>query len=248
MRVAKIALSVGSVFCSVSAFANELQHYQLAESANTSFGVFAVKRTGNADVLMLGNTSLKLINSGEEGIVRLVASAKVANKGVMLAYIATDNNRDSNMNCKLVVTDGRKINISSMTYCPNTSDNVIFKNDELQYSFASDLPYAEPDDVGIVTFDGNDIKIEQHPKSILYYQSKFSDYSAKQIYMMMGGDEIAPAMVEEVLQNHFWSRYMGSFGKQFCIPFNWMEKPKQDGYYTLLKPVCSAPIFDPNMK
>lgn len=214
----------------------------------TSFGVVNVVEDTVGQDLFFNKKKINLSNKDDDyfGEKNIDYQIHRNNDDVLVVsnYGGTMDNGNKFL-CKFITISGKNsYKVSERTYCP---DKITYNQDSqlITYYYHNNVGYSDESDIGILTFDGNNIKEIQKVRSEKFYKKKFAKYTPQQMYnffQKIQGDSDVEGLINKVVSNGGWSN-AEQYGTMYCIPFNWMVKPPHDYYYNLIKPACSKPIY-----
>jgi len=186
----------------------------------------------------------KKINLGKEGYSFTLTLLTQANFARNSTYIVLGGSggtidMDSNIACKFVnVTGESSYQVSALTYCPgNYKDAVTVKNNLVYVKFPNIVPYAESNDIGMLSFNyyKNKVEIIKHLKKDAYYKQKFASYTPMQIY----NEAISDGNIDKETGLISTCHICRMYGYKYCFKFKSLKNPPHDKYYSILKKSCS---------
>lgn len=223
------------------AFADSIQEYNFAKTANGQNGILKVKTSGaSGDSLILNGKKVKLDSEASRNwsVMSILAKATIGSSDVYLIWGGSGGSmdQDTNTQCKyLTVNPNKSYKLSVLTYCPSDK-SLALTNGDITAKYSNTRPYAEQSDIGTYIFSPtlNKITITQRTKSDSYYKQKFATYTPKQIYQ----EAVADSCFEED-NNTINTAHMCNYGIKYCFEFENIKKPVHDQYYNILKKSCA---------
>lgn len=244
-QITYIVFFIFNLFMINSVFANTF-NIKLLELHNTEsdinrFGKLAVvDESSSLFKDMYFNNKHIVFPQNYFSIFSLLYKIRSPNYITYIIYAGTGGtlDNDTNKNCYFLnILSKNKYSLSNLTYCPILKDGVTVKDDKILVKYANVAPYSDPNDIGLLQYYKQKIKIIKPTFNDSFYNDKFADYTTEEVVEEAKKDGCFDSPSNLINISH-----VCHYGQKYCFKFKSINAPMHDKYYDILNKSCTESL------